>query len=486
MKALLIHPVPPRDRFPRGIWRTTWVPTGLGSVAASLQAAGHDVRVHMREEQLRKRGFDWAAADAALRDELASFRPGLVGLSALTPAIPETAQIARMAKDVCGDVITVVGGAHPSALPERTLADCPAVDVVVVGEGERTVVELAAGGIGPEVAGIAYRENGAVRRTPPRPPEQDLDSLPPIDYGLFDMDYYTAPHRWLLRYIPTAATNIRTSRGCPHRCRFCAGHVVSGTGVRFRSPQHVAERVQTVVDRFGLQGIRFEDDTLGADPERLIELCDELRRRGLHERVRWEGCLRVDQAEPGLLAAMKSGGCLQVEYGFESGSDEELRRLGKNATVEQNRRAVRLTREAGMRIYANIMIGMPGETPHDVRETLRFLRWAAPEVISPSMLRPLPGTPIFNELPADVRESMDWARYEERQPWEFVVNLTAMSDEQLTRVARRFFRYFMRPWLWKQLLRDTPADDAAERARFSKPLRRFLRQHPIHYLRLPR
>ena len=486
MRVLLIYPVPPRDRFPRGLWRSTWVPTGLACIASSLQAAGHDVRVHMREEQLSKRNFDWAAADAALRDELQSFRPDMVGLSVLTPAVPEAAQIARLAKDVCGDVVTVVGGAHPTALPERTLADCPAVDVVVVGEGEQTMVELAAGGVGPDVAGIVTREGNGVHRTPRRPVRQDLDALPEIDYGLFDMDHNTTPHRWLLRYIPTSATNIRTSRGCTNRCRFCAGHVVSGTGVRFRSPQRVAERIQHVVDRFGVQGIRFEDDTLGADPERLVVLCEELRRRGLHERIRWDGCLRVDQAEPGLLAAMKSAGCLQVEYGFESGSNEELRRLGKHATVEQNRRAVRLTKEAGLRVYANVMIGLPGETPRDVRETLRFLRWAAPEVVSPAMLRPLPGTPIFNELPAEVRDTMDWALHEEHKPWEWVVNLTAMSDAQLTRVGRQFFRYFMRPWLWKQLLRDTPPEDAAERARFLKPLRRFRRQHPIHYLRLPR
>jgi len=202
-----------------------------------------------------------------------------------------------------------------------------------------------------------------------------------------------------------------------------------GRGVRFHSVDYVIEQVLRVVERYGIQAIHFEDDSLGADRARLLELCEAMRRRGLHKRIVWDACLRVDQVDGEQLAQMKSAGCIQVEYGFESGSDAVLRRLGKNATVEQNRRAVRLSREEGLRVYADIMVGLPGETEADMRATMQFMRWARPEVLSVSRLCPLPGTPVYAKLPEEAREGIDWGEYSYDQIAERF-NLTAMPDER--------------------------------------------------------
>ncbi|NQU75200.1 MAG: cobalamin B12-binding domain-containing protein [Planctomycetes bacterium] len=487
MRILLIYPVPPRTSFPKGPWRSVWVPTGLAYIAAALKAAGHEVKVHVREEQLVRYGLNWQAADATLLELLRQYRPEMVGLSVVTPSMPEAEWIAAQVKAVCGqDVPVIVGGPHPTALPQRTLADCPDFDVVAVGEGERTMVELASGGPGPDVAGIVYRENGACRHTAPRTPEPDLDRLPAIDYDMFAMDYFTAPTRWLVRYLELSATNIRTSRGCTNRCRFCAGHLTAGLGVRFHSVESVLDRIQYAVERFGVRGIRFEDDTLGADGDRLIAICQAMRSRGLHKKIQWDGCLRVDQANAELLGEMKAAGCIQVEYGFESGSDDMLRRLGKHSSLEANRRAVRITREAGLRIFADIMIGLPGETERDIDATVSFCRWARPEVISAAQLHPLPGTPIYDALPADVRASLDWESYTYAAVPEFIVNLTAIPDDKFRRISRRLFRHFFRPWLKRQFLRDTPSSNTAERRRLRKQLRKFMFRHPLACARLPR
>jgi len=463
-----------------------WLPTGLACIATVLRRAGHSVRVLVREEQLIKNGFDWNTADAQLRRLLDEFRPEMVGLSVFTSMVPEAGSIARLAKEVCGEhILVVAGGPHPSALPERTLRDCPAADVIVVGEGEHTMVGLAEKGLSKDVAGLVYRDGESFVHTTPRPSETELDRFGPPAYDLFDMKFYTQPTPWLIRWIKISATNLRTSRGCPNRCRFCAGHVVSGPGVRYHSLEYVTDQLTHAVEQFGVKGIHFEDETLGADRARLLELCERMRRRDLHKRIQWDCLLRVEQADAELLKQMRSAGCIQVEYGFESGSDAALRRLAKNASAEQNRRAVRLTREAGLRIFADIMLGLPGETEADIRETVRFLRWARPDILSASRLAALPGTPIYDELPPDVRDSLDWADYTYLEHPSTRVNLTAIPAERFERIYRDFDKYFNRPLMVRSLLRDTPPEDRQERRRLSKKLWRFILRHPIRAARLP-
>ncbi len=463
-----------------------WVPTGLACIATCLRRAGHTVRIHVREEELVKGRFDWDAADAHLRGLLTDFQPDMVGLSAVTPLIPETAAIARLAKQLVGErVLTVAGGPHPSALPERTLEDCPDLDAVVVGEGETAMVELAEKGPSRDIAGLVYRDGESVIRTPRRPPTTDLDRLGPPALDLFDMSFYTAPTPWLIRWLTLSATNILTSRGCPNRCRFCAGHVVSGPGVRYHSLDYVMDQVANAVERLKVEGIHFEDETFAADHARLFALCEQMRRRGFHRRVKWDCLLRVEQADAELLKAMKSAGCIQVEYGFESGSDAVLRRVAKNASLEQNRRAARLAREAGLRVFADIILGLPGETEQDVEATRRFLRWADPEVLSSARLMPLPGTPIFDELPPAVRDSLNWADYTYFDVQKPAVNLSAMSDARFEKVFHDFQKYFSRPLTLRAFLRDTPPEERAERRRLRRALFSFMVRHPLRALRLP-
>ncbi|MFW6108302.1 MAG: B12-binding domain-containing radical SAM protein [bacterium] len=485
MKVLLIQPSPPRTRWPRGSFRSRWVPTGLAYLAAAARRAGHEVRVYSQEEQLIKNGFDWGAADAGLRELLEDFRPGLVGLSVVTPAMVEAEGQARLAKATCGEeTLVVAGGPHVTALPERTLAECPAIDAAVLGEGEGALVELAERGACDDVAGLCFRRDGSVVRTPPRPRQHDLDALGPVPYDLFDMEHYTARDRWMIRWLPLRATNLRTSRGCPNRCRFCAGHLVSGPGVRFHSIGYVVEQMRLAVERFGVEAIYFEDDTLGADRDRLLELCEAIRRADLHRQARWNGLLRVSQADPEVLGAMKAAGCFQVEFGFESGSDAMLRNLNKNTTVAMNLRAARLAHEAGLRIYADIMVGLPDETEDDVRATLRFLRRARPEVISFTRMYPLPGTAIYKALSEADREALSWADFVYLEDPDFPVNVTALSDEAFARLYRELDKYWLRPLLTWQLLRDTPRGDPRRRA-LRRRLVRFCLRHPLRALRVP-
>ncbi len=486
MKVLLVYTVPPKANWPKGPFRSRWVPTGLSYLGACLKRAGHDVRVHLREQELITNGYDWDAADDRIKSVLREYKPEVVGFSVPTPGLPEAQTIAGWAKEIVGDhVLTIAGGPHPTALPERTLAESPSIDVVVCGEAEHTLVELLDRGPQRDIAGIAYRDNGECVLTEACTNPTDLDSLGPPAYELFDMDYHTTPSRWMVRWLPLSATNIRTSRGCPNRCAFCGGHVVSGLGVRFHSLDYVMDQLLNAVNRFDVEAIRFEDDTIGADRGRLLELCERMRMADLHKRIKWDCCLRVDQAEAELLKSMKSAGCIQVEYGFETGSAAGLKRLGKNATVDLNRKAVELTKAAGLRVFADIMLGLPEETADDFKATVDFIRYARPEVLSPMHLLPLPGTAFFDLLAPEVQQSGGWGDYAYFELDNERFNFTADPYDVSRKRYREFMKYIARPQIMVAHLRDTPRENSAERRKLAGKIAKFCLQHPIRALRVP-
>lgn len=498
MKVLLIYPAPPRTHWPWGSFRSRWAPSGIMSIAACLLRDGHEVRVHICEEHLVKSTINWNACDEALAALLRDFAPGIVGLSVVTPAVSETARIAALARKVCGHkTLIVAGGPHATAVPEMLLSDCHALDAVAVGEGEATMCELALRGLQSDIAGLVIRDGDSMIRTAPRSPISNLDSLPPMPYDLLDMGYYTQAHRWMIRWLNLSCLNIRTSRGCTNACRFCAGHIVGGVGVRMHSVTSVVQQVAQAVERFGVRGIHFEDDTVGADPARLIALSAALREAGLHRRIVWDCCLRVDQVSAELLGEMKAAGCVQVEYGFESGSDRSLRSIGKAATVDLNRRAVELTRAAGLRIFADIIVGLPGETGRDIQATVDFLRFARPEVINASRLFPLPGTALWDGLPDPDRAKLAWADYAYFDRPDIGLNFTAMGDAQFERAFRRFMSHVVKPATKQSMLRDWTAGDGDacgcagrvstddDRDFLRRRLRKFIITHPLAALRVP-
>jgi radical SAM superfamily enzyme YgiQ (UPF0313 family) len=183
---------------------------------------------------------------------------------------------------------------------------------------------------------------------------------------------------------------------------------------------------------------------------------------------------------------MKAAGCIQVEYGFESGSEAGLRSIGKRATVEANLHDVRLTREAGLRVFADIMVGLPGETEQDFKATMDFIRRVNPDVTSFGRLFPLPGTPLYERVPQARRDSLDWAAYTYEQEGPLPFNFTAMPEHRFEKRYRKHLRRFIRPKMTLELLRDTDARDENTRRALARRFRSFALRHPIRAARIPR
>jgi radical SAM superfamily enzyme YgiQ (UPF0313 family) len=294
---------------------------------------------------------------------------------------PLAAKILRQCKSFDENVVTVIGGPHVTFSAEQTLTEAPWIDIVVRGEGERTMLDIVSGKELAKTEGLAFRQGGGVVTTGVRPLIENLDELPFPARHLFPLSKYRAF---------SAGGSLVTGRGCPFNCIFCAGHKMTGRRFRQHSPKLVVDEMQ-VVHELGFEELHIEDDLLTVNHAHVNAICEEILDRGL--KLKWNAFSRVDTINRDLLGTMKQAGCVGLLFGVESGNQEILDRAKKKITLEKARRAVALTKEAGMRAVTSFILGLPGETRETIRQTYDFAR----ELATPyglHVLAPFPGTEV--------------------------------------------------------------------------------------------
>jgi radical SAM superfamily enzyme YgiQ (UPF0313 family) len=245
-----------------------------------------------------------------------------------------------------------------------------------------------------------------------------------------------------------------TSRGCPFKCAFCdRPHL--GKRFRARSAQNVVDEFQACVE-LGIHEILVYDDTFTVGRRRVLEICDEIQRRGLD--VGWDIRARVDTVDEDMLRALKAAGCERIHYGVEAGSDRFMEVLRKGITVEQAREAFRLTRKAGIGTLAYFMLGIPGEQPEDCRQTMRLARELDPDFVHITILTPFPGTEIYRQaLEEGVYDSDHWLAFaKDPQPGFAPLYWTReMGADQLESLVNEAYKsFYTRPrYILRQLLK---------------------------------
>lgn len=388
MIALVAGPHRP-PRFAQGL--------GLPSLAAVLEAAGLPVRVF----DLYPPGpetDDPAALDRRLAAAIAQCRPALVGVTIHTPAYTARVRLAHYLRQQLPGALLVAGGHHPTAEPVHLLRHSD-FDVCVVGEGEETLLELArravhdAGVEGTDptgglraVRGVAYKQDGQIVRTPPRPPVAAVDTLPFPAHHLLGLEYY-APHPLL----GIRSQGILTYRGCPLACAYCLNPL--GRRVRQRDPAKVAEEMARVGRDFGVRGFNCYDNLFGLDRAHALAVCEEIGRRRLD--VVWECWTAGDLVDAELARAMRAAGCVRVGFGAESGDDGVLARTRRGFTVHQHQAGIRALQAAGLRVAAYFMVGLPGESAETVNRTVAFAQGCGAAEVALGVYRPYPGTAIW-------------------------------------------------------------------------------------------
>ena len=392
MKVSIV--VPPFDygRMLYGLMRSrsfhNAVPLGAISVAAHLREAGHQVQV-----------VDAPALDMELLKvcaEVNRFGPDAIGISSTSVIWHSAARLAPMLKERF-DVPIFVGGPHPSTYPEHCLEN-PAVDIAVFGEGEETAVELvdrlASGESLEGVCGVAWKEEGKVRKNEPRIPTGRLDDAPLPAYHLLELERYSAPP---MRVRQTPALYMELFRGCAYaRCSYCTSAGSLKNRFRRHSPAVAADKVHTLNLKYGAREIAFVDDDFVVGKDWIYDFCDELRRRG--NPVSWTCYVRASQVDAGVFHTMKAAGCHQVLMGIEVLDDSMLVDLNKDLTIESCHEAVKAAHSAGIWVVGLFMVGVPGSSPRQVRSTVAEALRQKVDVAVFSLYRPPPGSPAFAEL----------------------------------------------------------------------------------------
>ena len=365
-------------------------PLGLLMVGAVLRERGAAVQVIDADAE----GLD----EGQLAGRLRAFGPALVGISALTPSVAAALRAAQIAKESTG-ATTVLGGIHPTVEPEACARD-PHVDVVVRGEGERTIAELYDRLQAPtpdfgSVRGLAFEQDGQVVLTPSREAEPDLDALPfaAVELVRDNLGAYRPPN---CTQFPVM--QIMTTRGCPGRCTFCAAREVFGRRVRARSIDRVVEEIVRLREQFGIREVHIMDDCFTYSKPRTLEFCRRVQDVGEGMTFAFPNGVRADMVDEDTLAALREIGVNHISFGVESGSQEILETACKGLKLERVHEAFAAAKRLGFTTWGFFIIGLIGETAQTARQTIDLAKALDPDYAKFMILKPFPGTDVFREL----------------------------------------------------------------------------------------
>jgi len=323
------------------------------------------------------------------------FNPNIVGISCATPLVYAAHRIAKTVKAVSRQITVIMGGPHPTVLPEETIAD-ENVDIVVRGEGELTLFELVkaieSGSSLNSILGITYRDNGNIVSTQNRPLNTDLDSLPFPSRHLIPIREYR-PQADIYYRFPW--TTMLTSRGCPYNCIFCASRRISGHRYRVTSPEKVVEEIDVLVNQYGIRNIGMADDNFVVDRKRTERICNMLIREGYNQRVDWVCAARADGVDEPLLKRMRAAGCKCICVGIETGSQRLMNILRKHLKLEKVENAVKLMRRVGIKVRGTFLLGIPTETEEETLQTINFAKKLNLDFAKFNIITPYPGTELW-------------------------------------------------------------------------------------------
>lgn len=403
-------------------------PLGLGYLASVLREIGFKVRIiddlveNLHFSELLKR----------VRNSL------IVGITSTTPTFKSALEYAKKIKGAFPDIFVILGGVHVTFQPEEAIKN-EFVDAVCIGEGERTVVEVAerieSGKSLEGVRGIYYKEEGKVRKNESREFIEDLDSIPFPAFDLMPLEKYSLLGK-KLREFP-----MITSRGCPFVCRYCSSSLFMGRKFRARSAKNVVDEMEWLVNELNARHIAFSDDTFTLQKKRVGKICREIMNRGLS--ISWSCSSRVDTIDSELLKMMKSAGCTAIYYGVESASGRILDYYRKKISIQKAMEIIKATKKLGISTICSFIIGAPIETKKEMEETLRLAIRLDPDYAQFSVLTPYPGTEIYREAKeAGTLLSEDYEDYTAGKP----VLKTQVSEKELGKFLRKcYLRFYLRP-----------------------------------------
>ena len=354
-RVLLVNP----PKVDQGGYKPS--PLGILYLASYLRWKIHNTQVQVIDGAID--------GEDAVISRIKTFKPDLIGVSALTPGRHQGLWVVREAKKIFPKVKSVMGNVHPTIMWKQMMTAYPEVDYIIRGEGEEALHELVVGYELRIIGNLVWRKRKKIVENKIRSMIKDIDSIPLPAWDLVNPSRYP-PRGSGFENGVDLSHEVRFplifSRGCMGACTFCSSWMI-WKGYRYRSGKCVADEIQMLYDRYTARHFVFQDDTLTGSRDEVISFCKEIIRRKL--KIAIYGTTRADKVDPQLLKFMKRAGFYVLSYGIESGSPGMLKRINKRTELENNMRAIRITKQAGIRTNALMMYGLPGETAQDRKLT---------------------------------------------------------------------------------------------------------------------
>ncbi|MCD4655873.1 B12-binding domain-containing radical SAM protein [bacterium] len=403
-RILLIHPYFAEKRHYGSMSKVapSLLPVSLVYLAGYMEKQGYPVRI-----------FDGQVenmTEKTINRVVNEFRPDVVGITCMTPMVTETHQVAEVVKERSNPPMVVVGGIHPSILPNDIVSD-KNIDVIVRGEGEITLHELLEAwpdGDLDSIKGLSFRRDDETVHTPDRPLLDDLDSLPLPARHLVNYEGY---HQVPDAVFAEPLREILTSRGCPFQCIFCSARFISGYKYRYHSPERVLEEVDLLVNKYGARQIAVLDDNFVVNRQRTIDICEGLIRGGYHKKVVWTAAARADQVDYELMVLMKKAGFQLLSFGIETGSPRLLKTIKKGENMDQIAKAIEDTHRAKIKSRGTLILGLPTETREESLATIQWAKDLRLDFAKFSLATPYPGTVLYDIAVKQGMKVDDWSHF---------------------------------------------------------------------------
>lgn len=384
------------------LWYQNMYPSGILCLTSYLKDNSIDSIIVDSKIESKKIPFDQRIK--AIIKYLKKIKPKIVGISSTNLEFNEVVKINKAIKKFNKDIFIITGGSQPTYRAKDFLNN--GFKFISIGEGEKTILEFVKEIKNKtfnweKINGLAWKKGNQQIFNPSRQlmPEEEVNQIKSLSFDKIDPRYFDI-NLGIIRGLPIRGALLLTTRGCPFNCSYCGCNLIFGRKLRFKTMENIEAEIKRLKEKHQIEGIWIVDDTFTISEKHILGVCKILKKYSLI----WGCQSRVDTINEKIAKAMKESGCVQIDFGVESGSQRILDEIiFKRTNTTQIIKAFELAKKYKLRTLANFMIGLPTETYKDLEMTKNLAKKIKADVYIFSIATPLPGTKLYDMVGINIK-----------------------------------------------------------------------------------